>query len=107
LAVRLVGALAELYPGSVHISDVGLLGAADISIWQHAGANGFVLVSKDEDFHRLSVLSGPPPKVIWLRMGNCSTEQIIELLREMRDEIQAFLQHEEAGFLALGSEGKG
>ena len=24
---------------------------------------------KDEDFHRLTVLHGPPPKVIWIRLG--------------------------------------
>jgi len=48
---------------------VGLLGAADLAIWQHARENGLVLVSKDEDFHRLSILFGPPPKVIWVRLG--------------------------------------
>jgi predicted nuclease of predicted toxin-antitoxin system len=80
---------------------VGLLAAADLAIWQHARDNGFILVSKDEDFHRMSVLFGPPPKVIWVRLGNCSTDDVVRLLREHRDEIEAFLQHEEAGFLAL------
>ena len=72
-----------------------------LAIWQHAREKGLILVSKDEDFHRLSVLHGPPPKVIWVRLGNCSTEDVIRLLRERRGEVQAFLQHEEAGFLAL------
>jgi predicted nuclease of predicted toxin-antitoxin system len=60
-----------------------------------------VLVSKDEDFHRYSVLFGPPPKVIWPRLGNCSTVDIIRLLRDSRGDIEAFLQHEEAAFLSL------
>jgi predicted nuclease of predicted toxin-antitoxin system len=59
------------------------------------------LVSKDEDFHRMSVLFGPPPKVIWVRLGNCSTDDVIRLLRDSGDAIEAFLQHAEAGFLAL------
>jgi len=101
LAARLVSALADVYPNSVHVGDVGLLGASDLAIWQHARENGLVLVSKDEDFHRLSVLFGPPPKVIWLRRGNCSTEDIIRLLRDRRSDIEAFVQHEEAAFLAL------
>jgi predicted nuclease of predicted toxin-antitoxin system len=80
---------------------VGLPGASDLVIWQYARENGLILVSKDEDFHRLSVLLGSPPKVIWVRLGNCSTEDVIRLLRDSRDEIEAFLQHEEASFLAL------
>ena len=50
-----------------------------------------MIVSKDEDFHRLSVLHGPPPKVIWIRLGNCSTDDVMQLLRMRRDEIEAFV----------------
>jgi predicted nuclease of predicted toxin-antitoxin system len=50
----------------------------------------------------MSVLFGPPPKVIWLRLGNCSTQDIVDLLRRRRDDIEAFVELEEAGFLALG-----
>ena len=58
-------------------------------------------MTKDEDFHRLSVLLGPPPKVIWVRLGNCSTDDVIRLLRVRREEIEGFVAHEEAAFLAL------
>jgi len=58
-------------------------------------------VTKDEDFHRLSVLHGPPPKVIWIRLGNCSTDEVIRLLRRRRGEIERFVAHKEAAFLAL------
>ena len=75
--------------------------ASDRAIWTHARDNGFVIVSKDEDFHRLSVLHGPPPKVIWIRSGNCSIDEVIRLLRVRQEEIEAFVAHEEAAFLAL------
>ena len=58
-------------------------------------------MTKDEDFHRLSVLHGPPPKVIWIRLGNCSTDEVARLLRMRHDEIETFVAHEEAAFLAL------
>ncbi|MFI4949134.1 MAG: DUF5615 family PIN-like protein [Alphaproteobacteria bacterium] len=77
LAARIVGELADLYPGSVHVADVGLLGAPDRIIWRHARDRGLVIVSKDEDFHRLSIFHGPSPKVIWIRLGNCTTEDVI------------------------------
>jgi predicted nuclease of predicted toxin-antitoxin system len=58
-------------------------------------------VSKDEDFQRLSVLYGAPPKVIWIRLGNCSTADIVRLLSERRNEIGRFAADEETVFLAL------
>jgi predicted nuclease of predicted toxin-antitoxin system len=79
-----------------------LEGATDAVVWAHAARAGFVLVTKDEDFHRLSVFRGFPPKVVWLRIGNCSTADVARILRASRAQIEAFVRHEEAGFLALG-----
>jgi predicted nuclease of predicted toxin-antitoxin system len=59
-------------------------------------------VTKDEDFHRLSVLLGAPPKVIWIGLGNCSTVDVARLLRIRHREIVQFVEHPEATFLALG-----
>jgi predicted nuclease of predicted toxin-antitoxin system len=39
--------------------------------------------------------------VIWIRLGNCSTADIVRLLKERRPEINRFAGDEEAGFLAL------
>jgi predicted nuclease of predicted toxin-antitoxin system len=98
----LVPDLSDLYPGSAHVIEVGLAATRDRAIWAHAGANGFLLVTKDEDFHRLSVLLGPPPKVVWIGLGNCSTADVARLLRDRHGEIVQFVEHPEAAFLALG-----
>ena len=73
LAACLAQTLADLYPDSTHVRALDLGGAGDRVIWTRAATEGYTLVTKDEDFHRLSVLLGPPPKVIWIRLGNCST----------------------------------
>jgi predicted nuclease of predicted toxin-antitoxin system len=52
--------------------------------------------------HRLSVLRGAPPKVIWIRLGNCTTNDVAQLIRRHHEAIAAFAKHEEATFLALG-----
>jgi predicted nuclease of predicted toxin-antitoxin system len=91
-----------LYPGSAHVSSVRLAATRDRAIWAYAAANGFVLVTKDEDFHRLSVLLGAPPKVVWIGLGNCSTADVGRLLRTRHGEIVLFVEHPEATFLALG-----
>jgi predicted nuclease of predicted toxin-antitoxin system len=101
LAARLVAELADLYPGCIHVGDRDLASSSDRAIWQHARDHGFIIVTKDEDFQRLSVLYGAPPKVIWIRLGNCSTADIVRLLSERRSEIDRFATDEEAAFLAL------
>ncbi len=74
LSSRLCLLLADSYPGALHIGQLGMAGVSDESVWRAAAERDSVLVTKDEDFHRLSVLRGAPPKVIWLRPGNASTE---------------------------------
>lgn len=101
LSARLVADLSALYPGCIHVGERGLAGASDRAIWQHARDHGLGIVAKDEDFHRLSVLHGAPPKVIWIRLGNCSTKDIMRLLSERQGDIERFLANEEVAFLAL------
>lgn len=102
LAARLVSLLADVFPGSAHLEDLGLTGASDPKVWARARDEGFVLVTKDEDFHRMSVLHGPPPKVVWIRLGNCTTQQVAQLLRDFAEVIRAFVEQEDAAFLSLG-----
>jgi predicted nuclease of predicted toxin-antitoxin system len=71
-------------------------------VWQLAVEHGCVLVTKDEGFHRLSVLRGAPPKVVWLRLGNCATTDIARLLRDRVDDILRFEAQAEVTFLELG-----
>jgi predicted nuclease of predicted toxin-antitoxin system len=60
-----------------------------------------MIVSKDSDMHQRSFLFGHPPKVIWVRLGNCSTSDIEALLRANLDSIESFFDDEEASFLSL------
>lgn len=81
LSPQLVAELSAEFSGSVHVHDVGLGTAADSAVWDYARNNGFVIASKDSDFADLSVLYGAPPKIVWIRRGNCSTAAIAALLR--------------------------
>jgi predicted nuclease of predicted toxin-antitoxin system len=101
LSHRLVAQLAAEFPGSAHVRDLGLATAPDAVVWAHAAANGFVIVSKDTDFQQRALLYGHPPKVIWVRLGNCSTAAVATLLRSRLADIQAFEADPQASFLAL------
>src|SRR5215210_8208738 len=82
LSPRLIRRLADLYPGSDHVFELGLERADDIEVWKHALEHGFMITSKDSDFNELSVVHGFPPKVVWIRRGNCSTHEIEQMLRQ-------------------------
>jgi predicted nuclease of predicted toxin-antitoxin system len=94
--------LADLFPGSRHVRQVGLSRADDSEVWHHGLENKFAIVSKDSDFHQRSFTSLHVCKVIWIRLGNCSTHQVERLLRDRCADIRRFLNDPEATFLALG-----
>jgi len=101
LSPRLIKALEDLYPGSVHVRDVGLNNALDETVWNYAARHGLTIISKDSDFHQRSFLFGHPPKVVWIRRGNCSTNDIEAILRAYHADLTEFEQNEEGAFLTL------
>lgn len=80
LPPRLSRLLAAHFPQSTHVRECGLRGCTDDDVWEYARDNDFVLVSKDSDFQQRSLLYGHPPKVIWLRIGNCNRDTVINLI---------------------------
>jgi predicted nuclease of predicted toxin-antitoxin system len=78
LSHKLARNLADLFPDSVHVSD---LGASDLP--------------------QLALVKGHPPKVIWIRLGNCTTGQIESLLRWRIDAIREFVADPDLAVLSL------
>ena len=101
LSRLLVGRFAEEFPDTVHVTDVGLDRATDREVWEFARAGGYVIVSKDSDFRQLAFLFGPPPKVVWLRVGNASTAVITSLLRTSIELVNEFAAGGEDALLVL------
>ena len=101
LSPRLVRRLADLFPGSSHLSLHALDTANDIAVWEFAKSNGFAIVTKDSDFSELSTLRGFTPKVVWLQIGNCTTEEIVSLLRNHHEAIQQLERDASIGVLEL------
>lgn len=101
LSPRLPGELGPMSRGTTHVREFGLGRAADQEIWDFARERGYAVVSKDADFRHLSMLNGPPPKVVWIRMGNATTDQICELLRKRAKDLETFFSHPDASFLEL------
>ncbi|MCB1031414.1 MAG: DUF5615 family PIN-like protein [Acidimicrobiales bacterium] len=101
LSRHLIGQLDAVFPESAHVTSVGLDTVTDTEIWDYAKEHGFVIISKDSDFRQLAFLHGPPPKVLWLRVGNRSTASILQLLLDNVGAIKEFAVTEAEALLVV------
>lgn len=101
LSPKLVKLLGDLFPNSLHVRDVGLNRADDAVVWKYAQDNSLTICSKDSDMHQRSFVLGFPPKVVWVRLGNCSTGDVEKLLRRRFTAVEAFIADDYASFLTL------
>jgi predicted nuclease of predicted toxin-antitoxin system len=101
LSPRLLARIEATFPESSHVFAHEALRRDDRAIWEFAKRNGFTIISKDGDFHQMSILHGAPPKLVWVRAGNASTDEISRLILDNRDWIIAFGSDDVATFLVL------
>lgn len=102
LSYRIVKKLEDSYQNCLHVTKTGLsIPAEDIAIWNWARQNQYIIVSNDEDFYHLSSLYGFPPKVVLLRIGNQSTNQLSDLLILHRHDVEQLWASQEYGILEI------
>lgn len=75
--------------------------ASDLEVWEFAKTNNYTIVTKDSDFNDLAILKGTPPKVIWLKIGNCRVSDIEKILKEKEQTIKMFLNEEDSAILEI------
>lgn len=84
------------FPDSEQVKRLGLESTPDFKIWEYAKSKDFAIVTFDADFSDISNLRGHPPKIIWLRFGNNTSNYIAEILNSKKDQIKEFLKGEES-----------
>jgi predicted nuclease of predicted toxin-antitoxin system len=95
LSHRLIDLLQDLFPHSAHVRALNLHQADDLAIWNYAKENGFVIVTQDADYSDWNKLRGAPPKIIWLRCGNATVNQIHAKLRGASERV-GLMEHPDA-----------
>ena len=93
ISFRIIKKITHFFPGSKQVRQVGLEGCKDFEIWEYAKENDFVIITFDSDFYDFSMIKGIPPKIIWLRTGNTSTENILSILIKNYDLIKEFIEN--------------
>lgn len=75
-----------------HVIERGHGQTDDRQIWEDAINETRVVVSKDEDFFILATRQGDTGCLLWLRIGNCRTQFLLNLLDQHWSSIEAALQ---------------
>lgn len=101
LSPKLAHCMSDLFPESMHVRQFGYQRAPDASVWELALENGYVIVTKDADFADRSAAIGFPPKVVWFKRGNCSTDDIEVILRHRCRDIERFGDDPKTGLLVI------
>jgi predicted nuclease of predicted toxin-antitoxin system len=99
---RIIKLIANDFSNCLHANNIPVnQPAKDIEIWQFAKQNNFTILTHDDDFEKLLLLKGVPPKVIVLKTFNKSTKQISEILISKKETIESFISNEELMILEI------
>jgi predicted nuclease of predicted toxin-antitoxin system len=97
---QLPPALVRFPAGQGHeaaaVRDLALREADDDVIWERAKRDGYIVVSKDEDFAQRAWRLGPPPRVLWLRIGNATNRALLAWLKPVLPDALAVLARGDA-----------
>jgi predicted nuclease of predicted toxin-antitoxin system len=101
LSPQLTKLLSDLFPGSLHVRELGMEEASDPKILEYARQHGAAVVSKDSGFGRWASSRPGSPKIIWVRLGNCSTARIADALRRHAIRIQQLASDPAVPYLTI------
>jgi len=107
ISFRVIKGIKNLYPEAKQVRELQLENFTDHDVWQYAKNYNFAIVTFDSDFYDLNLVHGSPPKIIWLRVGNTSTDSLINLFNKNHDLIEDFLfnpDYSEVGCLEIGKD---
>lgn len=99
ISFRVVKTILHLFPGSASVRSLQLENKSDHEIWSYAKKYNFTIVTFDFDFIDLAVLNLQSPKIIWLRTGNTSTQNIAKILETNFLNIKHFIEKESSNIV--------
>lgn len=93
ISYRLLNRIKDEFPDATHVRLLGLTDYDDFQIYLFARKEGYAaILTLDEDFSLIQLEHQAPPKIIWLRTGNCSTATLTRIIQENAALIHQFLE---------------
>ena len=72
----------------IHVVDVKMMASSDSEIWELALKNSLIIITKDEDFQIRASVSALFPKIVWVRIGNCSRKSLLNYFEQQWTQIK-------------------
>jgi len=104
ISYKIIAKLSSYFLDSIHVREAKMQESSDREIWEFSKSNSFTIVTYDSDFSNLVSILGHPPKVIWIKSGNNSTDFLVSLLTNHVEIIREFIaskEYENIGCLEL------
>ena len=98
---RIIGRVSEHFPHSKQVRQLASEDRTNREIWEYAEENDYTIATFDGDFFDLSLVWGHPPKIIWLRTRNQSTQHILQGLIAHKNDILDFINDSNQSCLSL------
>jgi len=98
---RVLSKISDIFPDSSHAMLENLDESTDLEVWKFARKNQMAIVTKDSDFNDLAIYRGVPPKIIWVRLGNCKVDEIVKLIVANNLTILEFLNDKNSAILEV------
>ena len=74
---------------AAHVLDLKLGQLPDNAVWRHAEETDAIIVSKDEDFAQWVLSGRTGPRILWLRIGNCTNQELLDWLFSAWPDVMA------------------
>ena len=101
LPSRLVDALKEDFPTSVHVRDEGLATATDKEIAAYADSHNPAILTKDSDFDHMTEFVESPKMVVRIAVGNVANDEIVQVVQTHIPDFRKFLVGDERLLVVL------
>lgn len=96
LPIALARWLSSAGYNASHVVYIGFESCSDKAIWAYAQKHNLTIISKDDDFRILSDQQGSvPPQVIWVRLGNCRKEKLLQVFSSLLPELVSMIEQQE------------
>ncbi|GHT81086.1 hypothetical protein FACS1894130_12780 [Spirochaetia bacterium] len=91
---KLTKTLSPIFGECLHVDNIGItVPAQDVDIWDYAKENGFIIITKDNDFVDLLEVKGYPPKIVLVKTGNNSSRALVQLIINSKKSIQELYEN--------------
>lgn len=101
ISFRIVKRIADIFPEARQVRELGIENSTDKEIWEYAKREQYTILTFDADFYDFSLVWGHPPKIIWIRIWNQSTNEVEQILRKQEKAILDFIMDDQLACLEI------